>query len=94
MLPTLVERLGRLDYPQSRLEVLLLIESDDDETQRAAAAYRLPSHIRPVLMPPGQPRTKPRALNIALQQARGEFIVVYDAEDQPEPDQLRKAVAR
>lgn len=93
MLPTLVERLGRLDYPRTRLEVLLLIESDDDETQRAAAAYRLPKYMRPVLMPPGQPRTKPRALNIALQQARGKFVVVYDAEDQPEPDQLRRAVA-
>ena len=93
MLPTLVERLGRLDYPPSRLEVLLLIEPDDDETRRAAAAYPLPDHMRPMLMPPGQPRTKPRALNIALQQARGEFVVVYDAEDQPEPGQLRGAVA-
>ena len=93
MLPTLVERLRRIDYPPARIEILLLIESDDEETQRAASSYTFPGHIRPVLMPPGQPRTKPRALNIALQQAQGEFIVVYDAEDQPEPDQLRKAVA-
>ncbi len=93
ILPTLVERLRRIDYPPARLEILLLIESDDEETQRAASDYRFPAHIRTVLMPAGQPRTKPRALNIALQQARGEFTVVYDAEDQPEPDQLRKAVA-
>jgi cellulose synthase/poly-beta-1,6-N-acetylglucosamine synthase-like glycosyltransferase len=93
ILPTLAEHLKRIDYPPARLEILLLIESDDERTQRAANDYQFPLHIRPVLMPPGQPRTKPRALNIALQQARGEFIVVYDAEDQPEPDQLRKAVA-
>jgi cellulose synthase/poly-beta-1,6-N-acetylglucosamine synthase-like glycosyltransferase len=93
ILPTLVERLRRLDYPAERLQVLLLIEADDEETQRAARDYPFPSHIRPLLMPLGQPRTKPRALNIGLHEAQGEYIVVYDAEDQPEPDQLRKAVA-
>jgi cellulose synthase/poly-beta-1,6-N-acetylglucosamine synthase-like glycosyltransferase len=93
ILPTLVERLKQIDYPAERLEVLLLIESDDEETQSAASDYPFPPSIRPMLMPAGQPRTKPRALNIALHAARGDYIVVYDAEDQPEPDQLRKAVA-
>jgi glycosyltransferase XagB len=92
ILPALVERLKCLDYPTERLQVLLLIESDDSETQDAADNYPFPPHIRPMLMPAGQPRTKPRALNIGLHEARGEYIVVYDAEDQPEPDQLRKAV--
>jgi glycosyltransferase XagB len=93
ILPALVERLKRLDYPREHLQVLLLIEDDDDETQSAANSYPFPPHIRPMLMPAGQPRTKPRALNIGLHEARGSYIVVYDAEDQPEPDQLRKAVA-
>lgn len=93
ILPTLVERLKRIDYPTKYLQVLLLIESDDDETKSAAEAYPFPSHIRPMLMPAGQPRTKPRALNVGLHEAEGTYIVVYDAEDQPEPDQLRKAVA-
>jgi cellulose synthase/poly-beta-1,6-N-acetylglucosamine synthase-like glycosyltransferase len=93
IVPALVERLLRIDYPPARLEVLLLVETDDEETQAAIARQRLPHHIRPMLMPPGDPRTKPRALNIGLQDARGEYIVIYDAEDQPDPDQLRKAVA-
>jgi cellulose synthase/poly-beta-1,6-N-acetylglucosamine synthase-like glycosyltransferase len=93
ILPALVERLKLIDYPPDRLEVLLLVEKDDEETQNAVRASPLPAHIRPMLMPPGQPRTKPRALNIGLEEARGEYIVIYDAEDQPEPDQLRKAVA-
>lgn len=93
ILPTLVERLRRLDYPPERLQVLLLIEADDERTLGAARDYPFPSHIRPLLMPLGQPRTKPRALNIGLHEAQGEYIVVYDAEDEPEPDQLRKAVA-
>jgi cellulose synthase/poly-beta-1,6-N-acetylglucosamine synthase-like glycosyltransferase len=91
ILPALVERLKRLDYPQERLQILLLIETDDEETQVAVRDYPLPSNIRAIVTPPGQPRTKPRALNIGLHEAVGEYIVIYDAEDQPEPDQLRKA---
>jgi cellulose synthase/poly-beta-1,6-N-acetylglucosamine synthase-like glycosyltransferase len=93
ILPALVERLKRIDYPPERLQILLLIEMDDEETQRAARDYPLPPYFRAMLMPPGQPRTKPRALNIGLHEAQGEYIVIYDAEDQPEPDQLRKAAA-
>lgn len=93
ILPTLVARLEELDYPPERLEVLLLIESDDEQTQGAASGFPFPPHIRSMLMPRGEPRTKPRALNIGLHEVQGEYVVVYDAEDQPEPDQLRKAVA-
>lgn len=93
ILPILVERLKSIDYPPDRLQILLLIEMDDEETQAAAKKCLLPSHISPMIMPPGQPRTKPRALNVGLHAARGEYIVIYDAEDRPEHDQLRKAVA-
>ena len=93
ILPTLIEYLVALDYPEGKLEVLLLIEHDDEETQGSLSGCVLPAHVRPVMVPPGQPRTKPRALNVGLSQARGELIVVYDAEDRPEPDQLRKAAA-
>lgn len=93
MLPMLVEHLKSIDYPPSRLDILLLIEKDDRETQKAARNCPLPRHIGIMIMPQGQPRTKPRALNVGLYEARGEYIVIYDAEDRPEPDQLRKAVA-
>ena len=43
-------------------------------------------------VPDIQPRTKPKACNYALNFARGEFTVIFDAEDRPERDQLRKAV--
>lgn len=93
MLGALVERLEALDYPPDRLEILLLVETDDAETHTAIAQTPLPPHIRPLTVPAGRPRTKPRALNVGLAHARGEFIVVYDAEDRPDSDQLRKAVA-
>jgi cellulose synthase/poly-beta-1,6-N-acetylglucosamine synthase-like glycosyltransferase len=47
-----------------------------------------------LVAPPGSPKTKPRACNFALQRARGELVVIYDAEDAPHPGQLREAAAR
>lgn len=44
-----------------------------------------------VKVPDGLPRTKPKAINFALPLARGEHVVVYDAEDIPHPNQLRMA---
>jgi cellulose synthase/poly-beta-1,6-N-acetylglucosamine synthase-like glycosyltransferase len=93
IVPTLIEGLKQLDYPTDRLEILLLVELDDELTQSAIRHYPLPIHMRQVTMPPGQPRTKPRALNVGLHEAHGDYIVIYDAEDRPEPDQLRKAAA-
>lgn len=93
VLPGLVDALGALDYPADKLDVILILEGDDVETRRAAELIALPACIRVVLVPPGEPRTKPRALNYALHLAAGELVAVFDAEDIPEPDQLRRAAA-
>lgn len=90
----LLRRLGRLDYPPDLLDVLLLVEEDDATTRHALETATLPPWMRAVIVPPGQPRTKPRAMNYGLYFARGSIIGVYDAEDAPEPDQIRKIVAR
>lgn len=90
----LVRRLGRLDYPQDLLDVILAVEADDDITRRALARTNLPPWIRVAVVPKGRVKTKPRALNFALTLARGSIIGVYDAEDAPEPDQIRKVVQR
>ncbi len=92
-LPGLVEDMLRLAYPAERLDIVLIVEQSDLETQAAIARTRLAGHMRMCVVPEGRPRTKPRALNYALQGARGDFVVIYDAEDTPEPDQLLKAVA-
>ncbi len=93
MLPVLLEKLGGLDYPVDRLQVLLLIEEDDRDTRLALDTLDLGSQFEVVLIPDSPPRTKPKACNVGLTRATGEFCVIYDAEDRPEPDQLRKAVA-
>lgn len=92
--PRLVRRLSRLEYPRDRLDVLLAVEADDTLTRDALAAADLPPWMRVIVMPDGQVRTKPRALNIALDHCRGSLIGIYDAEDAPDPDQIRKVVER
>lgn len=92
VLPLLAKALKGLDYPASKLEVKLVLEEDDTETIDAAKALRLPGTFEIVRVPPSQPKTKPKACNYALQFSRGEYVTIYDAEDQPEPDQLKKAV--
>lgn len=92
VLSDLVTSLAALDYPPERHEVLLLIESIDLDMQAALLVLDLPSHFRVLLIPDCQPRTKPKALNYALQFARGSFVVIYDAEDRPQPGQLKLAV--
>jgi cellulose synthase/poly-beta-1,6-N-acetylglucosamine synthase-like glycosyltransferase len=90
----LVANLTRLDYPRDRLQVLIVLEAKDHETQAAFAAIDLPAGFQVLVAPPGSPQTKPRACNIALERAHGEIVVIYDAEDAPHPDQLREAAAR
>ena len=89
----LVEALGRIDWPRSRLQIMLACEADDTETLQALQALALPAHMEVVLVPEAAPRTKPKALSYALEGARGEFLVIYDAEDRPHPGQLRQAWA-
>ena len=92
--PRLVKRLGKLDYPQELLDVLLVVEAEDSLTRAALERADLPGWMRIVLVPAGSVKTKPRALNFALDQCRGSIVGVYDAEDAPEPDQIRKVVDR
>ncbi|MCC7346945.1 MAG: glycosyltransferase [Variibacter sp.] len=91
--PSLLRALATLNYPREKLDVKFVVEQDDPATRHAleAASSDLPFEI--IAAPLAAPRTKPKALNVALPFARGAYTVVYDAEDRPEPDQLRQALA-
>jgi len=89
---SILASLQALDYPRERLDVKLLLEADDPETLPALERAGLPTWIEVIVAPPAQPKTKPRACNHGLAAARGEFLVIFDAEDRPEPDQLKQAV--
>ena len=88
----LVGALRRLDYPPEKLDIKLVIEADDLETWTALKRLSLGAPFEIVIAPDRGPRTKPKAMNAALPFARGTFTAVYDAEDRPEPNQLRRAL--
>lgn len=90
-LPGLVAALGRLDYPPEQLDVKLLLEEGDGDTLREALRLDLDHCFDIIVVPSSHPQTKPKACNYGLASARGDLIVIYDAEDEPEPGQLRIA---
>ena len=92
VVPQFVQAMQALDYPTEKLEILFLTEESDVSTRQAIEALQLPWHFAIVTVPEGQPRTKPRACNYGLLQATGDYVVIYDAEDKPDPLQLKKAV--
>jgi len=94
MVPTLLKSIHALDYPQERTEILIAAEADDHDTRTACLAFKGDVPLRLVFGSGDAPKTKPRALNAALRAARGDIIVVYDAEDQPHPQQLKEAAVR
>jgi cellulose synthase/poly-beta-1,6-N-acetylglucosamine synthase-like glycosyltransferase len=93
VVPNLLRALANMDYPPEKLDVLLLLEEDDLETIAEAKAAAPPAYFRFIIVPTALPKTKPKACNYGLNFCRGEYVTIYDAEDIPEPDQLRKAVA-
>jgi cellulose synthase/poly-beta-1,6-N-acetylglucosamine synthase-like glycosyltransferase len=94
MVKQMVRNLKALKYPQKALDVIFAIEADDSATLRALKDQNLPSWMRIIIAPPGSPQTKPRACNVALDQAVGSLVVIYDAEDRPHPHQLIEAANR
>ena len=89
----LIGAMAALEYPADKLQVLLLLEADDDVTIAAAKECGESDAITIVLVPPADPRTKPKACNYGLHFATGDIITIFDAEDLPEPLQLRRVVA-
>lgn len=94
VLPQFVTAMSKLDYPKDKLQILLLLEEDDRESIQHIQEYarKLPRFFKIVIVPDSLPKTKPKACNYGLLQATGEFVVIYDAEDVPDPKQLKKAV--
>lgn len=94
IVPDLAAAISALNYPREKLDVKLILERDDANTIEAVSKISLDPCFEIVFAPELAPRTKPKALRAAMPFVRGEFVVIYDAEDRPEPDQLRDAIAR
>jgi len=86
----IIRNLNKMDYPQKKLDIKLLLEEDDQMTIDAVAAVDLPKCYDVIVVPDALPKTKPKACNHGLKRAKGDICVIYDAEDNPDPDQLKK----
>ncbi len=91
VLPHFLESISQLDWPKNKLDVQLLLEEDDQTTIDVARGMDLPNYVHIIVVPNSQPKTKPKACNYGLAHAKGEYLVIYDAEDKPDPKQLKKA---
>lgn len=89
MIPKIVRALSATDYPRERLDVKLLLEDGDVATRAAVSESLLPPWVSVLILPDGEPRTKPRAMNLALDFCDGDIIGILDAEDCPDPGQFR-----
>ena len=91
-LKSIIRAIDAMDYPKDKMDVKLIIEEDDEITIKALKVIDVADYIHVIKVPFSLPRTKPKALNYAMNYALGEYVVIYDAEDVPERDQLRKAL--
>lgn len=89
----LIWNLQSLDYPRERLDIKLLVEEDDDKTLNAVRDLDFPAIFEVIVVPFHLPKTKPKACNYGLHFSRGEYLTIYDAEDVPDTDQLKKVVS-
>ncbi|MGI8419920.1 MAG: glycosyltransferase family 2 protein [Candidatus Levyibacteriota bacterium] len=92
VVPQFAKALSNMDYPKDKLQAILLLEEDDHETIKKVQELHLPPYFETVVVPDSKPKTKPKASNYGLKFARGEYTVIYDAEDVPDPLQLKKAI--
>ncbi len=90
VIPHFLKAIGELDWPKDKLNAILLLEEDDPDAKRVVAS-KLPEYVRAMIVPHSIPKTKPKACNYGLHFAQGEYLVIYDAEDIPDPLQLKKA---
>ncbi len=91
VLPHFLKAIDKIEWPKEKLDVLLLFEEDDTASIDAVKHMKLPAYVRTIIVPHSMPKTKPKACNYGLSLAKGEYVVIYDAEDQPDPFQLKKA---
>ncbi len=81
------------DYPKDKIEVIPINDHSTDKTKDILEEYASKySYIKPLHRLGDEQRGKPSALNDALKLAKGEIIVIYDADYIPPKGQLRELV--
>jgi glycosyltransferase XagB len=94
VLEQIIAAVSLLDYPAAKLDIKIILEENDRPMLLAVSELDLPWNFDVIVVPTGLPQTKPRALNYALQFARGRLLTIFDGEDIPQPNQLKLAAAQ
>lgn len=81
-----VDAMSRLIYPKDRLEIIVVNDCSKDKTGKILAekCVKYPQLKVVTLEPPAGAKGKSNALNHGLKESKGEYIVVYDADNTPE----------
>lgn len=87
----IINAMSKIDYPPEKLDIIITLEEYDHETIEAIRRASPPKHFKTLILPNVTPKTKPKALNVAFLNTKGEYLVIYDAEIIPDSDQLKKA---
>ncbi|MBT2581568.1 glycosyltransferase [Planococcus sp. ISL-109] len=84
--------MARLKY-EGKLDIYVLDDSSKDGTAGIVQEFaEVFSRIHYIPVPPGNPKGKSRVLNYGLSITNSEYFVVYDADNEPDPDALEKLV--
>lgn len=77
-----------LDYPPDRLEIIVISDSSDDETDSIVSAYE--GRVRLIRQEPRAGKTA--ALNLAVPEASGQILVFSDANSIYDPNALKHLI--
>ncbi|MFC6253964.1 glycosyltransferase [Secundilactobacillus hailunensis] len=92
-----VQALLKFDYPQKRYELIVINDNSSDDSATLLTRMQSVYQDRNFQVINTNAQTggkgKSNALNIGLQQAKGDVIAVYDADNTPEASALRYLVA-
>lgn len=91
IIENLIKSLNNLNYPKAKLDILLVVEEGDEKTISFVENAK-ENNMRIVKVPDCHPKTKPKALNYAVNFAIGKYLCIYDAEDVPDKNQLLYAL--
>ncbi len=81
--------MSKLTYP-GELQVYVLNDNSQDETAEVAQFYSESfSNFHHIQVPAGTPKGKSRVLNYGISISESDYIAVYDADNQPEPQALK-----